>query len=120
MELELSSWIHLILPDGLGLLGQPQGVKQTWGATHHLRVTLVPRKDLSPPNEAMQMLSGSFAYLPHSLSSHLPARLCAPGAAGDALQYTQGLAEPLSFLFIGSVSESGRLVMYLYLLVGDL
>lgn len=37
-----------------------------------------------------------------------------------ALQYTQCLAEPLFFLFMGSVSESGRLVMYLYLLVGDL
>ena len=55
-----------------------------------------------------------------SLSSPLPPGLCAPGAATAVLQYTQGLAEPRSFLFMGSVSESGRLVMYLYLLVGDL
>lgn len=120
MELELSSWLHPILLNGLGLLGQPQGVKQTWGAVHHLWVTPVPRKDLSLPNKAMQMLSGSFACLLRSLSNPLPPRLCAPGAVTAALQYTQDLAEPLSFLFMGSVSESGRLVMYLYLLVGDL
>lgn len=119
MELELISWLHPILPDGLGLLGQPHGVKQNWGAVHHVGVTPVPRKDLSPPNEAMQMLSGSFVCSLRSLSSPLPPRLCVPGAAAAALQYTQGLEEPLS-LFMGSVSESGRLVMYLYLLVGDL
>lgn len=85
---------------------------------HHRGVTPVPRKDLSPPNEAMQMLPGSVTCLRRALSSPLPPRLRAPGAA--ALQYTQGLAEPLSFLFMGSVSESSGLEMYLYLLVGDL
>lgn len=56
----------------------------------------------------------------HPLSSSLPPHPCAPGAAAATLQYTQRLVEPLFFLLMGSVSESGGLVMYLYLLVGDL
>lgn len=87
---------------------------------HCLGVTPVPREDLSLPHEVMQTPPGSFSCSAVPPEPSLTCSSCTPRAAVVALQYTQCLAEPLFFLFMGSVSESGRLVMYRYLLVGDL